>query len=170
MTGNDPHIHVDSQVVRDDAAVRDLIASTFGLVGDLPGIVTTGCGLTVPYAMTSPRPDRVTCLACREHARHEHLRFAEQIERLSRMAGSTIGPTQAKQAADRHRDLAQRFSDGGGMSPEPVPRLWTNRSSHRVRPHRERDSNGRTRSRSAPAEASPTVIRHSRTSSFHGMA
>ncbi|MEU0245701.1 hypothetical protein ABZ192_15450 [Streptomyces sp. NPDC006235] len=114
MSGNDPHIHVESRVVRGGAAVRDMLASTFGLAGDLPSLVTTGCGLRVPYAMTSPRPDRVTCLACREHARREHLRFAEEAERLSRIPGSTITPAQGQLAADRHRDLARRFSDPQG--------------------------------------------------------
>lgn len=114
MGGNDPHIHVESKVVRGDAAVRNTVASTFGLVGDLPSLVTTGCRLRVPYAMTSPRPDRVTCLACREHASREHLRFAEEVERLSRMPGSTIGPAQGKLAADRHRNLAQRFFGAEG--------------------------------------------------------
>jgi len=114
MGGNDPHIHVESKVVHGDAAVRTMVASTFGLAGDLPSRVTAGCGLRVPYAMTSPRPDRVTCLACREHARREHLRFAEEVERLSRMPGSITSPAQGKPAADRHRDLAQRFSDAEG--------------------------------------------------------
>jgi recombinational DNA repair protein (RecF pathway) len=114
MGGNDPHIHVEAKVVHGDAAVRNMVASTFGLAGDLPSLVATGCGLRVPYAMTSPRTDRVTCLACREHARREHLRFAEEVERLSRMPGSTISPAQGKLAADRHRDLAQRFSDTEG--------------------------------------------------------
>lgn len=111
MDGNDPHIHVEAKVLHGDAAVRNMVASTFGLAGDLPSLVTTGCGLRAPYAMTSPRPDRVTCLPCREHARHEHLRFAAEVERLSRMPGSTITPAQGKLAADRHRDLAQGFSD-----------------------------------------------------------
>ncbi|UNO38662.1 hypothetical protein [Streptomyces sp. MST-110588] len=114
MGGNDPHIHVQSKVVHDDAAARNVLASTFGLAGDLPSLVTTGCGLRVPYAMTSPRPDRVTCRACREHARREHLRFSEEVERLSRMTGSTISLAQGKLAADRHRDLAQRFSGPQG--------------------------------------------------------
>ena len=114
MSGNDPHIHVEAKVIHGDAAVRNMVASTFGLAGDLPSLVATGCGLRVPYAMTSPRPDRVTCLACREHARREHLRFAEEVERLSRIPGSTISPAQGKPAADRHRDLAQRFSDAEG--------------------------------------------------------
>ncbi|MBT2421880.1 hypothetical protein J7F01_14730 [Streptomyces sp. ISL-22] len=114
MGGNDPHIHVESKVVHGDAAVRNVVASTFGLAGDLPSLVTTGCGLQVPYAMASPRPDKVTCLACREHARREHLRFAEWTERLGTMPGSTISPAQAKQAADRHRELAEKFADAEG--------------------------------------------------------
>lgn len=114
--GADPHIHVASKVVHDAAAERHLTASTFGLAGDLPGTVPTGCGTTAPYAMTSPRPDRVTCLACREHAAREHLRFAEQVERLSSMPGSVVTAAQAKPAADEHRDLARRFDgcDGEG--------------------------------------------------------
>jgi recombinational DNA repair protein (RecF pathway) len=111
---DDPHIHVESKVGHGEAAARDLLASTFGLAGDLPSVVTTGCGVRVPYAMTSPRPDRVTCLACREHARSEHLRLADQVERLSRMPGSVIATDQAKQAADRHRALADRFSGTQG--------------------------------------------------------
>ncbi|MFC5753232.1 hypothetical protein [Actinomadura rugatobispora] len=114
MGGDDPHIHVEVKVVRRHAAVRDLMASAFGLAGDLPSVVTTGCGLRVPYAMTSPRPGNVTCLACREHARAEHLRFADQVERLGGMPGSPIGADRARQAADRHRDLARRFSDADG--------------------------------------------------------
>jgi hypothetical protein len=112
--GNDPHIHVESKVVHGDAAVRNMVASTFGLVGDLPSLVTTGCRMRVPYAMTSPRPDKVTCLACREHARREHLRFAEEVERLGSMPGSTISSAQAKLAADRHRELAEKFADAEG--------------------------------------------------------
>ncbi|XVQ14083.1 hypothetical protein ACQP1W_16550 [Spirillospora sp. CA-255316] len=114
MGADDPHIHVESNVVRGHAAVRDVMASTFGLVGDLPSLVTTGCGLRVPYAMTSPHPDSVTCLPCRQHARREHLRFAEQVERMGRMPGSVVGVDQAKQAADRHRDIAGKFSEEDG--------------------------------------------------------
>ncbi|RAY15056.1 hypothetical protein DPM19_09950 [Actinomadura craniellae] len=110
MGGSDPHIHVEVKVIHGDAAVRDMLASTFGLAGDLPGVVTTGCGVRAPYAMTSPRPDRVTCLACREHAHREHLRLAEEVERLSRMPGSVIGAADARRAAAGHRELAARFS------------------------------------------------------------
>ncbi|GAA2420561.1 hypothetical protein GCM10010191_34770 [Actinomadura vinacea] len=114
MGGDGPHIHVQSKVADYDADVRNVLASTFGLVGDRPSIVTTGCGQRVLYAMTSPRPEIVTCLACREHARLEHLCFAEQVERLGGMPGSTISIAQAKLAADRHRDLAETFFDAPG--------------------------------------------------------
>ena len=106
----DPHIHVDRKVVEASVPMRDVMASAFGLVADAPSSVTTGCGLRVPYAMTSPRPESVTCLACREHARGEHLRFADQIERLGRMPEMDITPDQAAKAAHRHRDLARRFA------------------------------------------------------------
>ncbi len=111
--GSDPHIHVASDVGREAASVRQMLASTFGIVGDLPGEVTTGCGVRVAYAMTSPRPDRVTCLACREHARREHLRLAEWAERLGGMPGAAVGPVEVKRAADRHRELAREFSGAG---------------------------------------------------------
>jgi hypothetical protein len=111
---DDPHIHVEVKVVRGEAAVRTMLAATFGIAGDLPGVVDTGCGLKVPYAMTSPRPDRVTCLACREHARAEHLRFADEIERIGTLPGSPVTSAEARQAAGRHRTLAEGFSSGSG--------------------------------------------------------
>ncbi|MGC9543531.1 hypothetical protein [Streptomyces sp. UG1] len=113
MDDADPHIHVEQSVTRYDARARNLLAGTFGLVGDLPETVATGCGLRVPYAMTSARPESVTCLACREHGRAQHLRLAEQIERLGSMPGAAITPDQSGQVADHHRDLARRFADGG---------------------------------------------------------
>ncbi len=117
MGEHDPHIHVTRQVVHGDAATRNMLASTFGLVGNLPSLVATGCGLRVPYAMTSPRPESVTCLACREHARGVHLRLAEQVEQLGRMPGATISAAQGMAVADRHRDLARRFADAEGETP-----------------------------------------------------
>ncbi|MGI5284576.1 hypothetical protein ACQEVF_14715 [Nonomuraea polychroma] len=110
MSETDPHIHVEQKVMQAGAAYRNLIASTLGAVPDAPSVVTTGCGLQVPYAMTSSRPESVTCLACREHAHQEHLRFAEQVERLSRWPGAPVTGDEAAKAAQWARDLAQRFS------------------------------------------------------------
>ncbi|MEO3826902.1 hypothetical protein [Actinomadura sp. B10D3] len=114
MTG-DPHIHVDSKMGRGEAATRGILASTFGLAGDLPSTVTTGCGLRVPYVMTSPHPESVTCLPCREYASNEHRRLAEMVEKLGTMPGSPISPADAAQAATAHRTLARNFSDGEGV-------------------------------------------------------
>ena len=88
---------------------RNLISSMLGRVPDAPS-ATTGCGLQVPYAMTSPRPESVTCLACREHAHGEYRRFADQIERLGPMPGMKITGDQVADAAERLRGLAMRFS------------------------------------------------------------
>jgi hypothetical protein len=109
----DPHIHVAQRVVEAGAGFRSTVTSLFGVVPDTPGLVTTGCGLRVPYAMTSPRPESVTCLACREHAHREYLRFADQVENLSslpNLAISGIDSTQAAEAVARLRDLAKRFA------------------------------------------------------------
>jgi hypothetical protein len=110
MSETDAHIHVEQKVVQAGAEVRNAITSMLGLVTDAPSVVTTGCGLQVPYAMTSPRPESVTCLACREHARREYVRFADQVERLSRMRAMNITADQASKAVERLQDLAKRFS------------------------------------------------------------
>ncbi|OIJ68554.1 hypothetical protein [Streptomyces mangrovisoli] len=107
--GDDGHIHVDIRVPGSNAAVRNLLAGTFGLAADLPSTVTTGCRQRVPFAMTSPRPDRVTCLPCREYAQRQHLRFAERLEHLAALPGSPVTPAQAARAAARHREIASRF-------------------------------------------------------------
>jgi hypothetical protein len=111
MAESDPHIHVDVSVIHKDALTRDMIASTFGLVGDLPSVIATGCGQQVPYAMTSSNPTHVTCLPCREHAHHQHLRYAEIAENHSLMPGSSITTAQARQAAEQHRHLAKKFAN-----------------------------------------------------------
>lgn len=109
MADGDPHIHVEANL-NAGVAARGVVASAFGLAGDLPSVVTAGCGSRVPRAMTSPLPERVTCLACREHARRQHLRHAEQVEQLYGLPGVHISSTQARLAAERHRDLARKFS------------------------------------------------------------
>lgn len=105
------HTHVDRKILEAGAAYRNLLVSSTGLVPDEPTVVTTGCGARVPYARTSVRPESVTCLPCREHAAAEHLRYAGQVERLSRMAGSVITPAQAGEAAERARETARKFAN-----------------------------------------------------------
>ncbi|WP_066375035.1 hypothetical protein [Herbidospora mongoliensis] len=105
------HVHVDRKVLQAGAAYRNLLVSSTGLVPDEPTVVTTGCGIQVPYALTSVRPESVTCLACREHAAREHLAYADQVRRLGRMTGSVISADEADQAADRARDIARKFAN-----------------------------------------------------------
>ncbi|MEU4830888.1 hypothetical protein [Streptosporangium sp. NPDC023615] len=110
MSETDPHVHVEQGAVQAGAGFRNAIVSMLGLVPDAPSVVTTGCGIQVPYAMTSPHPESVTCLACREHACREHLSYAEQVERLSRMPGAPFTGDQVARAARWARDRAKRFS------------------------------------------------------------
>jgi hypothetical protein len=70
MRSDDPHVHVDAKL-HADAATRIVLAETFGLVSELPTVAETGCGQRVAYAMTSSRPESVTCLACRRFAAEE---------------------------------------------------------------------------------------------------
>ncbi|MET7688570.1 hypothetical protein ABZT06_11420 [Streptomyces sp. NPDC005483] len=53
-------------------------------------------------------------MACREHARSEHPRFADEIERLGALPGSSVTPADARRAAERHRALAEKFSGSEG--------------------------------------------------------
>jgi hypothetical protein len=86
-----------------------MLASQFGLVPVSPRFVVTGCDRRVPYAMTSQRPEGVTCLACRDHAYREHLRFARTMEASVGLAGSVAHGEDALARARHHRDLARRF-------------------------------------------------------------
>jgi hypothetical protein len=106
----DPHIHVERQVMRAGADFRNAVVSLLGAVPDAPSVVTTGCGLQVAYAMTSSRPESVTCLACREHAHREYQRLADQLGRLSGMPGTKVTLDQAAEFMARLQDLATRFS------------------------------------------------------------
>ncbi|AGL14928.1 hypothetical protein [Actinoplanes sp. N902-109] len=103
-------IHVDRQVVQAGANTRNVLAATFGLAADAPSTVTTGCGQQVPGVLTSPRPESVSCPACRDHARREHLAFADQVERLTRMPGSAVSSGDGAKAARHHRALAEKFA------------------------------------------------------------
>jgi hypothetical protein len=80
----DPHIHVEKMPMPGfgHAAMRELIVTATGLAPDMPKTVGTGCGKRRPLAMTSTIPERVTCLACRDYARSEHLNSADSIATL----------------------------------------------------------------------------------------
>jgi hypothetical protein len=104
-----PHIHVERNLNR-QAATRRMLADTFGLVADAPVAVTTGYGLEVAYAMTSARPEKVTCLPCREHAARWHLTAATDMERLAPGVGFTS--RNLWKVAERHREQARLFENG----------------------------------------------------------
>ena len=112
MGDADLHIHVEKNVLKGGPDLRNLMSSLLGRVPDAPSSVTTGCGLDVPYAMTSPRPESVTCLACREHASREYRALAEQFERLGSLHTMNITAEEMSGAVQRLRDLAERFSAG----------------------------------------------------------
>jgi hypothetical protein len=114
---DDPHIHVEAGVLRFRAAERHILASVFGLVGELPAEVTSACGLRTPFAMTSAEPDTVTCLPCREHAAEQHRRFADQVGTLGAGPASPLGGTDAAHAAAAHHDIARRFDAPPGERP-----------------------------------------------------
>lgn len=114
----DPHVHVEKTPVPGigDAAIRDLIAGELGIALDLPATVATGCGERRPIAMTSPVPENVTCLACREHARAERITKAEEYESLARdpelAARAGVAPGALAAQAREHREFAARFGTG----------------------------------------------------------
>lgn len=106
----DPHTHVAADLSF-DAAVRNIVASTTGSVGDLSAIVTTGCGLRVPRTNVSRVPQKVTCLSCREYASRRHRELAGQIERIGRIPGSNITDLDIQIAAQRCLDVSRQFDD-----------------------------------------------------------
>jgi hypothetical protein len=82
-----------------------------GRAPSVPTTVTTGCGERRPLAATSRTPERVTCLACREHARQAHEAWAAALESTV-TAVVAFDPDLAARAgteARRHRDLAARY-------------------------------------------------------------
>jgi len=90
-----------------------MTAATFGIVGDIPARASTGCGLQVPYVMTSTRPDNVTCLACREFAQRRYLELAAYVEQVTRAPGTGIDLRErAARAAEEYLDIARRFAAG----------------------------------------------------------
>ncbi|GGX14437.1 hypothetical protein GCM10010383_50730 [Streptomyces lomondensis] len=159
MSTTDPHIHVEQKVVRAGPGVRNLLVSTLGRAPDAPGVVTTGCGQRVPYAMTSARPESVTCLACREHAHREYLRVADQVERLGSMPGTHLTGDQTATAAARLRDLAGRFSGSGADGGASTSGARPAQAGHCLAIDEARPSvRSRTCPRAAPAQAGDATI------------
>ena len=119
----DPHIHVEKTPMPGfgHAAMRQLITEAIGLVPDLPKTVGTCCGVRRPIAMTSTRPEAITCLACRDYARAEYLRHAESAESLLDWyqrepetmaecgAMAKVTPADLAEEAQTYRALAARF-------------------------------------------------------------
>src|SRR5689334_6170598 len=105
----DPYVHVERNSVQGGADYRNVIVQLLAKATDAPSIVTTGCGIQVPYASTSRHPERVTCLPCREHASRGHFRFADDVENLGRVPSGPVTSDQAVKVAEWARERARRF-------------------------------------------------------------
>jgi len=115
----DPHVHAEKTPMPGfgHAATRALIADAIGIAPDLPKTVGTGCGVRRPLAMTSTRPEAITCLACREWARGEYLTWAgiaraaaelaEAEPRAATAARTTLADLRDEERT--YRALAARF-------------------------------------------------------------
>ncbi len=111
----DPHIHVEKTPMPGfgNAEIRGLIVEALGVVPNLPKTVGTGCGRRRPMAMTSTVPERVTCLACREYARAEQLKWAEMADAagsLPPIRGENRPRPDFAAIARRHRATAARYA------------------------------------------------------------
>jgi hypothetical protein len=115
----DPYIHAEKAPMPGfgHAAMRALIAEATGLVPDLPKTVGTGCGVRRPIAMTSTRPEAITCLPCREWAHEEYLTWAgiaraaaelAEAEPSAAVAAKTT-PADLRDEERTYRALAARF-------------------------------------------------------------
>jgi hypothetical protein len=115
----DPHIHAEKTPMPGfgHASLRAIITEATGLVPDLPKTVSTGCGVRRPIAMTSARPEAITCLACRDWARAEYLTWAgmaraaaELAEAMPRAAiAAKTTPAELLDEERTYRALAARF-------------------------------------------------------------
>jgi len=112
----DPHIHVEKDLLFTHADIRRVISDATGLAVDAPKTVTTGCSRRRPYAITSTVPEKVTCLACREHAAAVYRQEAESAESLLKISAddaiwltAKVTPAMLAGQAIEHRALAARF-------------------------------------------------------------
>lgn len=101
----DPHIHAEKAPIPGfgHVATKELIISATGFVPDLPKTVGTGCGLRRPLAMTSTRPEAITCLACRDWAREHYLMWAGMASAAAEIA--EVEPRTAIRAKTTPDDL-----------------------------------------------------------------
>jgi hypothetical protein len=121
----DPHIHAEKTPIPGfgHAAMRDLIAGALGAASDMPKTVGTGCGRRRPPAMTSTVPENVTCLACRDYARAEHLKWAEISDAAAALADDAelsasmaragkrpVTRAECEAQARKHRAAAARYA------------------------------------------------------------
>lgn len=99
--------------MRDPLIHAPEVISSYGdirhIYEDLPGFwkpktVRTGCGRRRPYAMTSRRPDAVTCLACRDRAAAQHERHAIEARTRLRILAADL-----TDQAQRHDYQAAAF-------------------------------------------------------------
>jgi hypothetical protein len=104
----DPHVHVEKTPVPGfgHAAVRALITEALGVAPDLPKTVGTGCGRRRPIAMTSTKPERVTCLACRDWAREHYLTWAGMAR-----AAALIAAAEPRAAAAARATPAELYAE-----------------------------------------------------------
>ena len=71
---HDRRVHVESDLMGGTSAVAGLMAAArggaprFGELPDPTALVRTGCGQLRAWVSTSPLPEQITCLSCREHA------------------------------------------------------------------------------------------------------
>jgi len=115
----DPHVHAEKTPMPGfgHAATRELIVRATGLVPDLPKTVGTGCGVRRPIAMTSTRPEAITCLACRDWAREHYLMWAGMASAAAEIAeaepraaiAAKTTPADLRDEERTYRALAARF-------------------------------------------------------------
>jgi hypothetical protein len=115
----DPYVHAERTPAPGfgHVAMRSIITAAVGLVPDLPKTVGTGCGVRLPLAMTSTRPESITCLPCREWARAEYRTWAGMAHAAAELAeaepraaiAAKTTPADLLDEERAYRELAARF-------------------------------------------------------------
>ena len=111
----DPHIHAEKTPAPGfgHVAMRSIITEALGLVPDLPKTVGTGCGVRRRIAMTSTRPESITCLPCRDWAAAQYVQWAQLSAATADLAAEPgwRGPSIAELLDEerQYRALAARF-------------------------------------------------------------